>query len=71
MSAQEDELTPEEIAFWEQASVDIVKIAETYDPADEPLRLVVTPDACQDCGATGACDYDADGRPMMHIPDDE
>lgn len=71
MSALEDELSPEDVAFWEAASVDIVKIHETYDPADEPLRLAITPDVCQECGATGACDYDASGRPMVHIPDDE
>lgn len=71
MSALEDEpLSQEDIEFWELAQVDILKIVETYDAADEPLRLAVTPDACQECGATGACDYDADGRPMVHIPDD-
>jgi hypothetical protein len=51
---------------------------QDYDPADDPnypdpaelelnARLA---DPCPECGQVGACAYDAEGRPMIHVGED-
>jgi hypothetical protein len=52
---------------------------QDYDPDDDPnlpdraeyemeQRLA---DPCPECGQSGACAYDAEGRPMIHAVEDD
>lgn len=51
--------------FWEHV----------YPPEPEPELDDDQPEEqaerCPECGSTGACAYDADGRPLIHIRSDE
>ena len=46
-----------------------------YDDEDDPnhdaLDLGLTADPCPECGAVGACGWDAEGRPMIHCTEEE
>ena len=52
---------------------------DDYDPDDDPnipeiaefelaTRLA---GPCPECGQVGACDYDAEGRPLIHVTDED
>lgn len=54
--------------FW-----DLIFVAppDTDDDWDHPDEPVVTYGPCPECGETGPCGYDAEGRPLMHLTNDD
>ena len=41
-----------------------------YEPVlDDDLRTQLA-NPCPECGASGACGYDTEGRPMIHVTED-
>lgn len=50
---------PLEVATWPL-------VAATLDPNEEEPTALGPLLPCPICGAPGACDYDNDGRPLLH-----
>ena len=61
-SAERAALTDDE--FWER----VQRRPETvYDATDEPkIDPEVSSGPCPECGETGACAWDSEGRPLIH-----
>jgi hypothetical protein len=39
---------------------------DDYDPSHEAVDSDVAASPCPECGASGACDWDSEGRPLIH-----
>lgn len=39
--------------------------SDDYGPGEVPLSSL---DPCSECGEMGACAWDSEGRPMVHVP---
>jgi hypothetical protein len=53
--------------FWAYVSSDLGTPLPFDEPADG-LDDVDSGSPCPECGESGACAYDAEGRPMIHAP---
>ena len=72
-AAQRAAMTDSE--FWEHVLIGPDQDDREYDPDDDPnvpdqaeyelAARLATP--CTECGQVGACAYDADGRPLIHV----
>jgi hypothetical protein len=57
--------------FWDHVAANllpgsvILEPGTDDDPPDPPALDVDRP--CPECGERGACGYDAEGRPMVHV----
>ena len=62
--------------FWEHVFPQRPRVEFNFEPVDDdppdPLAIDDT-QPCAECGERGACGYDAEGRPMVHVvtEDDE
>lgn len=59
--------------FWEHVTRHLT-IGQEYDPldleceTDEPgIDPALSTEPCPVCGSTGACGYDVEGRPLIHV----
>ena len=56
--------------FWERVLLGGKAPGPDYDiDLDDIEQMTSSP--CPECGQTGACAYDAEGRPMIHTTEDE
>ena len=58
--------------FWSLVllgSVDRPEVEPEYDPEDFEVHGII-PTPCPECGQTGACGYDADGRAYVHVTEE-
>lgn len=64
-------LTNEE--FWDEVlGVSLEFEGPMIEPEDEVVEnLSLTGSPCVQCGATGPCAYDAEGRPLIHVDSQE
>lgn len=61
--------------FWERVGCNLgCSPGPDYEP-DVPDHIQMADlrlsDPCPECGSRGACDYDAEGRPMIHATGDD
>lgn len=67
-AAERDEM--DEAEFWER-----VYPQHGYEPfddgTDQDLDAAVSSPPCTLCGASGACGWDSEGRPMIHAISEE
>lgn len=67
-SKQRSEMTDAE--FWEHVLQPGQGPDYEFDVPDEiQMAELHLTEPCLECGATGACGYDAEGRPMIHAID--
>ena len=54
--------------FWDRtiASLDAMRDQDYYD-GPEPDLFPISGEPCPECGESGPCGYDSEGRPMIHI----
>lgn len=65
-------MTDEE--FWQDVADDLQPwIGACPDADDSGLddSVAATRSPCPECGAPGACAWDADGRPLIHVSGDD
>lgn len=55
--------TMSDAEFWE----DVLGVRTEDDEPIDPPVLPLTTGSCEECGATDACAYDAEGRPLIHV----
>lgn len=69
--AMRDAMTDDE--FWAHVADGLSpEQPDEYNPDHDALDAGLTAEPCPECGATGACGWDDEGRPMLHaIPDDD
>lgn len=61
--------------FWGDVS-DMLGINTTPEQLQEALELdecfgISAPNPCPECGASVACGYDSEGRPMIHVVEEK
>lgn len=58
--------------FWAHVAKNLGAIdAEEFPVDGDDLRALGDAEPCEVCGETGACGYDAEGRPMIHATAEE
>lgn len=50
--------------FWQHVADNLTEPYEPFD--DEPEVVSIYAGPCSECGESGACAYDAEGRPLFH-----
>lgn len=64
-----DAMTDDE--FWEHVAANLTGPSWDMDDSGPDLDVAIAATPCAECGASGACAYDSEGRALIHAGGDD